>query len=339
MPLGIGPLEIIIVLVIVLIIFGPKRLPDLGRSMGKGMREFKDSVTGNEQGSRRARRRLVGERRAGPRASSPPPRATAALASTSRARRVPRRRPPVQHDDRMSVVDHLGELRSRLFVSLAAFGVAFAFAGWQNERILEIVNQPLPNNLPEPITFGVTEAFTTTLTNSAYAAILIALPVILYELYAFVLPAFSPEERRIATPMLLLVPFLFIGGVVFCYFIVLPPAIDFLLSFNSDQFNTQVRAKDYYSFVTLTMARDGHRLPAPGRDSHRRPRRAHHAEEAAQEPPLRLPGLRGGRGPAADDRPGDDAPRDAPAVPALRAVDRAGGASSAVREPVPEATS
>ena len=49
MPLGIGPLEIVIVLIIVLIIFGPKRLPDLGRSLGKGMREFKESVTGNDQ--------------------------------------------------------------------------------------------------------------------------------------------------------------------------------------------------------------------------------------------------------------------------------------------------
>jgi len=164
---------------------------------------------------------------------------------------------PAKHDDRMSVVDHLGELRSRIFISLIAFGIAFGFAGWQNERILNIVNEPLPKNLPEPITFGVTEAFTTTLTNSAYAAILIALPVILYELYAFILPAFSPQERRVATPMLMMVPFLFIGGVVFCYFIVLPPAIDFLLSFNADQFNTQVRAKDYYSFVTLTMGAMG----------------------------------------------------------------------------------
>jgi sec-independent protein translocase protein TatA len=49
MPLGIGPLEIVIVLVIVLVIFGPKRLPDLGRSLGKGMREFKDSVSGKDQ--------------------------------------------------------------------------------------------------------------------------------------------------------------------------------------------------------------------------------------------------------------------------------------------------
>jgi sec-independent protein translocase protein TatA len=49
MPLGIGPLELVIVLVIALVIFGPKRLPDLGKSLGTGMREFKDSITGNSK--------------------------------------------------------------------------------------------------------------------------------------------------------------------------------------------------------------------------------------------------------------------------------------------------
>ena len=88
---------------------------------------------------------------------------------------------------------------------------------------------------------------------SAYAALLISLPVILYQLYAFILPAFSPSEKRVALPLLLLVPVLFIAGVVFCYFVVLTPALDFLLNFNADEFNTQVRARDYYSFVTLLM--------------------------------------------------------------------------------------
>jgi len=77
--------------------------------------------------------------------------------------------------------------------------------------------------------------------------------VILYQLYAFVLPAFSPSEKRPAKPLLALVPVLFITGVVFCYFVVLGPALDFLLNFNADEFNTQVRARDYYSFVTLLM--------------------------------------------------------------------------------------
>ena len=163
-----------------------------------------------------------------------------------------RRIRPISHDDRLSVVDHLDELRGRLIVAAIAFVVAWAFTGWQNHLVLEIVNAPLPDGV-EPITLGPAEAFYTTLTNSAYAALLIAMPVILYELYAFVLPAFSPVERRVATPLLLLVPVLFITGVVFCYFVVLTPALDFLLNFNADEFNTQVRARDYYSFVVLLM--------------------------------------------------------------------------------------
>ena len=130
--------------------------------------------------------------------------------------------------------------------------MAWAFTGWQNHLVLEIMNSPLPDGI-KPITLGPAEAFSTTLMNAAYFALIIAAPVILYQIYAFILPAFSPKERRVATPLLILVPVLFIAGVVFCYFVVLTPALHFLLNFNSDEFNTQVRAKDYYSFVTLIM--------------------------------------------------------------------------------------
>ncbi len=166
-----------------------------------------------------------------------------------------RRIRPITHEDRLSVVDHLDELRTRLILCAVAFVVAWAFTAWQNDLVLEIVNKPLPDELEEegPITLGPAEAFYTTLTNSAYAALLIALPVILYQLYAFILPAFSPTERRVATPLLLMVPVLFVGGVVFCYFVVLTPALEFLLGFNADEFQTEVRARDYYSFITLLM--------------------------------------------------------------------------------------
>jgi sec-independent protein translocase protein TatC len=163
-----------------------------------------------------------------------------------------RRIRPISHEDRLSVVDHLDELRSRLIVSAIAFCIAWAFTMWQNELVLEIVNAPLPYG-KEPITLGPAEAFTTTLMVAAYFAVIISAPVILYEIYAFILPAFSPSERRVATPLLILVPVLFISGVVFCYFVVLGPALHFLLNFNADEFNTQVRAKDYYSFVSLVM--------------------------------------------------------------------------------------
>ncbi len=167
-----------------------------------------------------------------------------------------RRIRPISHEERLSVVDHLDELRSRLITCVLAFVVAWALTAWQNHLVLDILNAPLPNDI-EPITLGPAEAFYTTLTNSAYAALLLSLPVILYQLYAFLLPAFSPTEKRVALPMMLLIPVLFIAGVLFCYFLVLAPAMHFLLNFNADQFNTQVRARDYYSFVTLLMVAMG----------------------------------------------------------------------------------
>src|SRR5436305_2588736 len=159
---------------------------------------------------------------------------------------------PGGHEDRLSVVEHLDELRTRIIVSLAAFGVALGLCFWQNHLILKIVNHPLGKHV-KPTTFGVAEPFTTTFTVAAYAAILISLPVVLYQLYAFVLPSFSHPELRVALPLLLLVPFLFVGGVAFGYFVVIPAALKFLLHFNTSQFHIQIRARDYYSFVTLTL--------------------------------------------------------------------------------------
>ena len=77
--------------------------------------------------------------------------------------------------------------------------------------------------------------------------------LILDQAYAFVLPALTPRERRVVVPFLLAVPFLFIAGVVFAYFVVVPAAVKFLLNFNETEFNVQVRARDYYSFFVLTV--------------------------------------------------------------------------------------
>jgi sec-independent protein translocase protein TatC len=158
---------------------------------------------------------------------------------------------PVTHDDRLTVVEHLDELRTRIVVSLAAFGVALALCFWQNHQLLHWLNKPLHGK--QPITFGVAEAFTTTLTVTAYAALVISLPVILYQAYAYILPAFTPTEARVARPLLLMIPLLFIAGAAFGYFLVVPAATKFLLHFNSDEFNTQIRARDYYYFVTTTL--------------------------------------------------------------------------------------
>jgi sec-independent protein translocase protein TatC len=169
---------------------------------------------------------------------------------------VARRKRSVGHEDRLTVVEHLDELRTRIVISVSAFVAALILCFWQNHQLLKIINKPLPHGFT-PITLSPTEPFTTTLTVAAYAAILLALPIVLYQLYAFVLPAFSPTERKVAVPLLLMVPVLFIAGVVFAYFVIVPAAIKFLLNFNSAQFDTQIRAKEYYSFVLLTLLSAG----------------------------------------------------------------------------------
>ena len=169
---------------------------------------------------------------------------------------------PVSHDDRLTLVEHLDELRTRIIVCLLTFAVGFGLCFWQDEQVFDILNSPLPDGF-KPITFGVTEPFMTTLTVSAYAGLALTLPVLLYQIYAFVLPAFSPTERRVALPILLMVPVLFAAGLAFGYFIVLDRAVDFLLNFNEQQFNIQVRARDYYSFVAFMLVSMGLMFEVP----------------------------------------------------------------------------
>ncbi|HEX6667450.1 MAG TPA: twin-arginine translocase subunit TatC [Solirubrobacterales bacterium] len=163
-----------------------------------------------------------------------------------------RRVKAVSHEDRLTLVEHLDELRSRLIVCIAVFGVALALCFWQNGLLLDLANGPLPSDHDKLITFGITEPFTTTLTVSLYGALVLSLPIWLYQLYAYVLPAFSNQEKRVILPILLAFPFLFLAGIAFAYFVVMPAAVSFLLNFNENQFNVQVRARDYYGFFSMT---------------------------------------------------------------------------------------
>src|SRR5215217_7318057 len=145
------------------------------------------------------------------------------------------------HGEEMELVDHLDELRSRLVASLTAFGVALGLCFWRNDLVLQVMNRPLHGR--EPITLSPAEAFTTTFTLSAYAALIITLPVLLYQLYAFVVPAFGKRERRVVKPLIVMVPVLFVVGAAFAYYVVMPAALQFLLNFNADQFRTEIRAR------------------------------------------------------------------------------------------------
>jgi sec-independent protein translocase protein TatC len=229
----------------------------------------------------------------------------------------------IGHEDKLTVVDHLEELRARLIVCLAVVAVAFGVCLWQNHALLNIVNAPLahqtqkqvkagngplgstytvqesartvatqlqavvgvlerpgsgaspatraalahvtpalrgaishlsaPPQGNKPVTLGIGEPFTTTLGISLIFALIISLPVLLYEVYGFLLPAFSPEQQRVATPLMLSIPFLFTAGVVFGYFVVLPAAVRFFQNFNSEQFNVLVQASQYYHFAAVIL--------------------------------------------------------------------------------------
>src|SRR3954452_23727589 len=229
---------------------------------------------------------------------------------------------PVGHEDRLSLVEHLDELRSRLIWCALFLSVAFCLCLWQNHALLDIVNQPLrhatqrganhasgrleatarsqialrhalergavaldviarranprtaadrreiavalrsyqravdalPRGPPprEPVTLGIGEPLSVTLTVAFWFALLISMPFILYQLYAFVLPAFTPNERGVAVPLMAMVPVLFPLGVLSGQFAVLPPAIGFLQRFNSGSFDVLVQARNYYSFIGLT---------------------------------------------------------------------------------------
>ncbi len=153
----------------------------------------------------------------------------------------------------MPLEGHLDELRSRLIVSISVFGVALALCFWQNHLLLELASGPLPDKHGRLITFGVTEPFMTTFKVAAYGAVVLSLPILLYEVYAFFTPALTPEQRKTVRPLAAMTPLLFLGGVVFAYFVVVPAALNFLLNFNDTQFNVQVKASEYYGFFATTL--------------------------------------------------------------------------------------
>jgi sec-independent protein translocase protein TatC len=107
------------------------------------------------------------------------------------------------------------------------------------------------------VTLGVSEPFLTTVRIAGYAALLLSMPILLYQAYAFILPAFSPTERQVALPLMLMVPFLFVAGALFAYFVVLPNAVKFLQNFNDDNFDILLQARDFYSFSLLVLTAMG----------------------------------------------------------------------------------
>jgi sec-independent protein translocase protein TatC len=125
-------------------------------------------------------------------------------------------------------------------------------------RAAQAAADAVPTNRERlPVTLGVAEPFTATISIAFWAALLLALPILLFQAYAFILPAFQPSERKVALPLLLMVPFLFIAGVLFGYFVVLPRAVSFLQNFNDDDFDILIQAREYFRFAIVFIASIG----------------------------------------------------------------------------------
>jgi sec-independent protein translocase protein TatC len=104
-----------------------------------------------------------------------------------------------------------------------------------------------------PVTLGIGEPFTTTLTVTLIFALILSLPVLLLQAYGFFMPALDPAQRRHMLPVVLAIPGLFVAGVAFGYFVVLPAALHFFQNFNASQFNVLVQASQYYKFAATTL--------------------------------------------------------------------------------------
>jgi sec-independent protein translocase protein TatC len=165
-------------------------------------------------------------------------------------KRLPRR---LHHGEEATLVEHLDELRTRIFVSLGALAIGFAVAFVFHRHLLHWLNAPLPDDRGKPITLSVAEPFLTAMKVSLLAGLALALPVVLWQLWGFLAPAVEPHAERTVLLFVALATVLLVAGVAFCYWIVLPKAVSFLTNFDEQQFNAQIRAKDYYGFVMTVL--------------------------------------------------------------------------------------
>lgn len=166
------------------------------------------------------------------------------------ARRIVPRR--LSHDEEATLVEHLTELRHRLLVCIVAIIPAFALTYAFHERLIGRLMDLVPEGVPI-VTLGVTEPFTTSLKVSFYAAIALVLPIILWQAWAFLAPAVSDATQKMLGVFVVLATILFVAGVAFCYSIVLPKALSFLVDYDSELYTEQIRASYFLSFVALTL--------------------------------------------------------------------------------------
>ena len=148
----------------------------------------------------------------------------------------------------MSLVDHLSELRRRIGISLLAVALGTVVGFFFSAQLITFLKAPL--NLDKPLVYtGLGDAFFINLKLAIVVGIVLAMPVLLWQLWAFISPGLTREERRLARPWVPLALAFFVIGVVVAY-VILPFASTFLLSFSSPDLQPLITASEYFGFVT-----------------------------------------------------------------------------------------
>jgi sec-independent protein translocase protein TatC len=166
-------------------------------------------------------------------------------------KRLPRR---LEHGEEATLVEHLDELRTRIFVCLGALLIGLIVGYVIHDHLIHWLNRPLPEGrVGRPITFGVAEPFLTSFKISLYAGFLLALPVILWQGWSFLAPALEEASQRRVIGFVFLATGLLVAGIVFGYFVALPAAVHYLTNYDKHLYDIRIRAHDYYSFATMVM--------------------------------------------------------------------------------------
>lgn len=165
--------------------------------------------------------------------------------------RIPRR---LGHGEEATLVEHLDELRNRIIISLLALVATTTFAFVFHDHLIRWLERPLPPEKRHLVTFGPVEPFTTSFKISLMAGIGLALPVLLWQLWSFLAPAFEENSQRVLVVFVAFATGLLVAGVAFGYWLVLPKALHFLTNFDDNLYRIQIRAKDYFSFALLVLA-------------------------------------------------------------------------------------
>jgi sec-independent protein translocase protein TatC len=160
-------------------------------------------------------------------------------------------------DHKMSLTDHLIELRKRLVRSVIVLLIGFGACYYYKDFIFDIITRPLVHVLPKNgylIYTGLTEAFFVYMKLAFFASLIITCPFIIYQIWKFISPALHSSEKKYVLPFVFFSTLLFISGVLFGYFIVLPPAFEFFVSFNNQYLQAMLSFSDYISlFVTFLL--------------------------------------------------------------------------------------